>query len=470
MTPRHFIVWGINYAPELTGIAPYNTALCEFLSSQGHRVSMVTSFSYYPEWRKRAEDRRRWSRTDVAKGVSIHRCWHYVPGKPSTVRRILHELSFVTTSLLRILVMPKPDAYVVVSPPLLLGFAAWVASVLKRAPFVFHVQDLQPDTASSMGMLRSGPLLKALYALESLAYRKASRVSGISPGMIRAFERKGVPRAKTLLFPNGVQLKAREPLPQSGAFRERLGICPTDLLAVYSGNLGAKLGVEILLESARFLEHRGIRIVICGDGARRQALEKLGNEMKLTNVIFLPLQPEKEYLEMMEDADVYLVTQLPGSGSLFFPSKLLKGLALSKAIVVVADDDSELTRSAREGRFALVVDPRHPERLANALEHLAKDPEQRRALGRAGRIYVDRFEQKYILSKFEHDLIDLVEETRQGKQLVPVEIGSQPAARESIREFPVDKSRHGEPSSQSQTGSAVGRGLDNDPKPFLHGQ
>jgi len=44
------IVWGINYAPEFTGIAPHSVALCEFLLEQGHDVEMVASFPYYPTW------------------------------------------------------------------------------------------------------------------------------------------------------------------------------------------------------------------------------------------------------------------------------------------------------------------------------------------------------------------------------------------------------------------------------------
>src|SRR5688572_19940991 len=74
-------VWGINYAPEPTGIAPYNTVLCEHLSRTGHDVRMVTSFAYYPSWKKSAEDRRRLYRTDEMRNVPVHRCWHYVPAK-----------------------------------------------------------------------------------------------------------------------------------------------------------------------------------------------------------------------------------------------------------------------------------------------------------------------------------------------------------------------------------------------------
>src|SRR5947209_2114445 len=117
------IVWGINYAPEFTGIAPHSVALCEFLKALGHEVEMVTTFSYYPTWQKRAEDRGQFYRTDVITGVPVHRCWHFVPARVSALKRILHEGTFVFTSTLRALSLTRPDVYVMVSPPLLLGVA-----------------------------------------------------------------------------------------------------------------------------------------------------------------------------------------------------------------------------------------------------------------------------------------------------------------------------------------------------------
>ena len=51
------IVWGINYAPEITGISPHNVAFCEFLEHEGEDVEMITTFAYYPAWRKYPEDR-----------------------------------------------------------------------------------------------------------------------------------------------------------------------------------------------------------------------------------------------------------------------------------------------------------------------------------------------------------------------------------------------------------------------------
>ena len=195
------IVWGINYAPEFAGIAPHNVALCEFLDAEGHEVEMVTSFAYYPTWQKSAEDRGRFYRTDVVNRIPVHRCWHFVPARVSALKRILHEGTFVFTSTLRALFLSAPDVYVIVSPPLLLGTAAWLVGKFKRAPFVFHVQDMQPDAAVGLGMLKANWFTKALYGLEAFAYRKASRVSGITAGMLESFKGKGVPEDKNNKYP-----------------------------------------------------------------------------------------------------------------------------------------------------------------------------------------------------------------------------------------------------------------------------
>ena len=84
------IVWGINYAPEITGISPHNVALCEFLKRRGDDVEMLTTFAYYPAWRKRPEDQGQVYRTDKITGVPVHRCWHYVPKRVSPLKRIIH--------------------------------------------------------------------------------------------------------------------------------------------------------------------------------------------------------------------------------------------------------------------------------------------------------------------------------------------------------------------------------------------
>ena len=405
------IVWGINYAPEITGIAPHNVALCEFLQRYGHDVEMVTTFAYYPAWRKRPEDRHLLCRTDRINDVPVHRCWHFVPRRVFAWKRIVHEATFVLISTMRILLLRRPDVYVVVSPPLLLGAAGWVVATLKRAPFIFHVQDLQPDAAVGLGMLRTGLFTRALYWLEAFAYKHATRVSGISEGIVDAFRRKGVPDRKLILFPNAVVLPADTDIPVRGKFRAKHHFAADDFLAVYAGNLGVKQGLDILLDAADLLgAGKKIRIVIAGDGAAREKLEKEIRDRN--NMSMLPLQYGTDYKELLVDADISLITQQGGSGNAFFPSKLLITLAYSCPVVTVADEESALARAVANGQCGKNILPGHAEQLANCLRKLSEDRQQLRHWGANGRAYVEQFEQRRVLEKFLRELKSLGEKTQ----------------------------------------------------------
>ena len=375
-------VWGINYTPEVTGIAPFNRGLCDNLHAAGHRVRMVTTFSYYPKWRKTDEDSGWLYRTDVLAGVPVHRCWHYVPRRVTALKRIFHELTFAITSTVRMLVLERADVYVVVSPPLLLGPCAWLVTRVRRSRYVFHVQDLQPDAALGLGLLKPGLFTRALYRLEAWAYRGASAVSGISAGMLAAFERKGVPANKRWYFPNWIDSAA--PVPPAGAaaqFRAKYGISGDALLAVYSGNIGNKQGLEILIEAARALGAelaadpmaRPVEILMVGDGAAKPALAAELERSGVTGLKLLPLFEPDDYRAALAAMDVGLITQAAGTGQYFFPSKLLSVLAAGRPVVTVADESSELAAAVAAGGFGRNVLPGRGKALAEVLQELAAD-------------------------------------------------------------------------------------------------
>ncbi len=435
------IVWGINYAPELTGIAPFNTGLCDHLRAAGHEVEMVTTFPYYPFWRKIPGDQGRHFRTDEIDGVPVHRCWHYVPSHATTLRRIWHELSFGLTSLWRVLRLPVADVYVVVSPPLILGPFARMACGLKRRPYVFHVQDLQPDAAVGLGMVSPGLFTRLLYRLEALAYAGAARVSGISSGMISAFQRKGVPEEKRLLFPNWIRwygrscelvMSADQRRDEAGVFRRKYQVPEGAFFVSYSGNLGRKQSLEALLDAAAILYsgflspddrahekvvapptsaipgvEREILIFVVGEGVMRDVLAKRIVDAGLKNVRLMPLLIENDYRAMLAASDVSVILQSSGTGQYFFPSKLLSALSTGTPILSVADEDSELARAVDEGKFGVNVLPAQPDALARALVALANDPAALATM-RENTRWVRRFSPEAVLEPFERELRKVV--------------------------------------------------------------
>ena len=400
------LVWGVNYHPEQVGIAPYNTALCEHLKREGHDVEMVSTFAYYPMWRKAAEDRRQVYRGDTINGVPVHRCWHYVPRAPSGLRRIVHEATFVAVSTPRALLLKRADVIVVVSPPLLLGAAAWLVGRLKGTPHVLHIQDLQPDAAVELGMMDSKWFIGLMRRLERFSYRKAARVSVISEGMLHSLEARGVERLA--YFPNWVATRGTEP----GAFRAKWGIGRDEFVLLYSGNIGIKQGIETIVEAAA--RATDVRLIICGDGAARPGLEKWIAAHAPGNVMLLPLQPDEDYRRMMADADVCVICQRAGTGAAFFPSKLLASVAFGKPVLAVADRESDLSRVVREEGLGISVATEDIEAVAEMMRGLRGNPAKLEECARNGRAFAARFEEGRVLGEFEKLLKELAEPKRIG--------------------------------------------------------
>jgi len=403
-------MWAINYSPELTGIAPYNAEFCEYFAERGHDIHVVTTFPYYPEWKKRDEDKRKVYQISRINKVFVHRCWHFVPERVTSLARILHEFSYLTISMMVMIFLRRPDFYFVVSPPLPLGFTAWIISRLRGRPFVFHVQDLQPDAAVTLGMLGNSTLIDFLYRLERQSYKKAGLVSGITTDMLRAFKNKGVPPFKRMWVPNWISGTSHAtPRPPKGRFRQRHGIASEVMTVTYSGNLGMKQGLGIIAETALILKERdlekNILFIVAGEGAAREEIRSEISKHKLHNIYLLPLQPIEQFYEMLEDADITLVTQKSGSGRAFFPSKCLTLMARSRPVLGICDQDSPLTEAIEQSGAGWVIPPDQPRQLAEFLhQRFQQDPSEREEKGERAFRWISQFTRESVLSELEKSL------------------------------------------------------------------
>jgi colanic acid biosynthesis glycosyl transferase WcaI len=383
------LVLGINYWPEDTGIAVFNTGRCEFLAARGHDVTMCTGFPYYPYWRLASAYRGRIFAREALNGVSILRSYVYVPQRVSSVARVLHEASFIASATLRAIGSQRPDVLLTVSPPL--GLAA-TAGLLSRAwgiPYVFHVPDLQPDAALDLGMLPAGRLTQLLYGVERLAYRNAALVSTLTEAMQDRIVAKGIAREKVVRFPDWAD-PAFFDVPRPGGaatFRKTYGIGDR-FLVVHAGNMGVKQGLDVVLDAALLSRDRPeILYLLVGDGAVRRPLELRARRMGLTNVQFLPLQPRDVFLDMLAATDVGLVTQHEAVADVVFPSKVLTLFAAGRCVLASVRATSEVARVVRAAGAGGVVQPGNPRALVDAIVAVRADGATRRTMAKHARAH-----------------------------------------------------------------------------------
>jgi colanic acid biosynthesis glycosyl transferase WcaI len=403
------LIHGINFHPEAAGVGKYSGEMAHWLAAAGHEVRVVTAPPSFPQWRV-TPGYRAW-RYDwqplpaQPKRLEVCRCPTWVPKNPKGIKRLLHLASFALSSLPVMLWQMRwqPDLVLLVEPTFCCAPQALLTARLSGAKAWLHIQDFEVDAAFELGDLTSSRGQVLARALERWLLRKFDRVSAISGQMVGRLILKGVDQSRCVYFPNWVDTRTIYPFPNPSSLRRELGIADNVVVALYSGSMGKKQGLDLLVDTARQLLHRSdLRFVFCGDGSyRRVFVEKARG---LPNITILPFQPPERLNELLNLADIHLLPQRAGAADLVMPSKLTGMLASGRPVLATAMHGTELA-NAVQGR-GIVVPPGDLDAFASALLELAADSDLRLTLGQAARTYaVSHLNRDEILHRFERSML-----------------------------------------------------------------
>ena len=419
--PLRIVVLGAYYSPELIGIGKYSGEMTRWLRDAGHEVHMIAAPPHYPGWRvhppyralqfKREEMPRPddvGSPSDRPIGsLTVWRCPIFEPDPPSGARRLIYQISLALSSLpvmLR-LTFRRPHVVIVVTPPLLTATVTRLWAWLCGAKAWLHIQDLEVDAAFDLGLLKGARLRAFALWCERQLMARFNRVSTISSKMRERVLDKGIQERRVRMLENWVDLDIVKPMPADTAYRNELQLPDDCKVVLYSGNLGAKQGLDILVDAAIALRERSdICFLIVGEGPAKAGL--MERAVGLKNVRFLTLQPFERLNELLATAAIHALPQLAAAADLVMPSKLGGMLASGRAIVAAADVDSQVGQIVREA--GLVVPPEVTSSFVDAVERLADDDTLRLTLGRRARALAEeRLAIDRILEAFESELYEL---------------------------------------------------------------
>ncbi len=389
------LIHGINYTPEQIGIGKYTGEMAAWLAKQGHEVRVVTAPPYYPLWRvPQGYSAWRYRRESLA-GVSVFRCPLWVPRKPTALKRLLHLASFAITSFPVMMRQAfwKPDIVMTVEPPLFCAPQALLASRLSGAKAWLHIQDFEVAAFFGLGFASSGFLKKCVTNIEGWLMRRFDLVSSISNAMIKRLTDLRVPEHSTYLFPNWVDTASIRPGPKGNDLRRAWGISDDKKIILYSGNLGKKQGLDMILEAAEGIarDYPEVVFLIVGDGATKSDLVADADRRGLRNVLFKPVQPVEKLPALLASANIHLVIQKRGAADAVMPSKLTGIFAAGGYTIITADRETELGRvvSGNPG-IAELVEPENSGAFLEALLLLLRRNESTPPHNHIARGYAER--------------------------------------------------------------------------------
>jgi glycosyltransferase involved in cell wall biosynthesis len=215
----------------------------------------------------------------------------------------------------------------------------------------------------------------------------------------KMIEVEGVDPAKIRLIPNGI------PSPANGAgadVRTELGIEPGAPVLGVVCELRAQKALEVLFEAAALLlvEFPTLKVLVAGDGPERARLEEGARRLGVADtVLFLGIRRDVPAVLAAVDVAV-LSSDYEGS-----PLSVMEYMAAAKP--VVSTRVGGVPELVAEDVHGLLVEPRDPEALAEAVARLLRDPALARRLGAEGR---RRQQREFSLEAMVGRIEDLYEE------------------------------------------------------------
>ncbi len=377
------------FPPEMGAPAARVHELSREWAGRGQEVTVLTAFAHHPLGIKAAGDRWRVTRRERHGGVDVVRAYVYASPNKRTLKRMLSYASFmfsaVVVGLLRI---RRSDVVVATSPQLLCACAGYLLARVLRAPFVFEVRDLWPESILAVGAMRQNLVVRGLRRAARHLYRASDRIVTVGEGYQRQIHaRYGIPFDKMDEIPNGVDTALFIPGQKHNEVRREYG-WGERFVVMYLGTHGMAHALHVVLEAAAsFRDDPSKLFVLVGEGAEKESLKRLAGEWRLTNVQFIDLQPKRRVPLFYSACDLGLV--MLRAAPLFqdvLPSKIFEYLAMQRPILISVDGQArKLVESSGGGIY---VPPEDAPALIADVERLSKKAGELERMGRSGRRFV----------------------------------------------------------------------------------
>lgn len=399
----------LNYPPEPTGIASYTGALAAGLARDGLEVTAHVAHPHYPEWEIH-DGYGQWTSAEHIDGVSVRRRLHYIPQPPRGVRRLLSELTFG----MRLVCggWGHPRVVIALSPPL---FAmALVVLRLRLTPqppkLIAWVQDIYSLGLAETG--EGGELVRRITRwVEARTLGQADRIVVLHQRFADFLVNDlGLSACKVRVMRNWTHLEQRGAVDADSA-KAALGWPRGVTLAVHTGNMGAKQGLENVVDAARIADERSapVHFILVGDGGERRALEDYARG--ISRITFVDPLDDADYRLALGAADVLLVNEKPGVSAMAMPCKLTSYFDSGRPVVAATDRDGITASELTEADAGVVVAAGEPAELLDAVLSMGADSEAALRYGLNGRRHREQvLDQRVAIRNWQTLINSLVDE------------------------------------------------------------
>lgn len=349
-----------NFPPEINAPASRTYDHCKEWVRRGDEVTVITCAPNFPQGKVYEGYKNKWRQEEMIDGIRVIRVWSYIVANKGFVKRTLDFISYSVTAFFAGLFI-KTDVIIATSPQFFTALCGRTLAFWKRKPWVMEVRDLWPESIKTVGAMRDNLFIRFFEWQEMRCYNSAKSIIVVTDSFKQILATRGIPEDKIHIVKNGVNRDLFRPIPKDEPLIRQLGLRGKRVIG-YIGTHGMAHKLDFILRCAAKLnnESNNYHFLLIGDGAEKQNLMSLKDELGCKNVTMLDSVSKQEVKRYISILDISLINLK--KSELFttvIPSKIFENAAMGIPILIGVDGEARRLIEGYEAGIAFDPENEH---------------------------------------------------------------------------------------------------------------
>lgn len=402
MAKKNLLIYAHYYIPDPASTGQILRELAEGMLDKFN----ITVICVVPSYLGTIEDKYKTQKyyKDNINGVNVLRIRVPEFRKANKKSRIKNIVSYFFGAIAATFKVGKMDyVFSISQPPILGGLLGVWGKWVKRAKYIYNIQDFNPEQVLAVGYSKNRLITDAMMWFDKFSCMQSSLIITVGRDLVETVENrfKGKKVPKTVMINNWTDGKEIYPLPEEHPkvveFKKKYGL-DGKFVIMYSGNIGLYYDLENLI---KVIEHfrpedkttddREIIFAFVGAGTVLDKLTLYVKDHQMKNVVFIPYQDKADLIYSLNAGDIHWCVNAKGIKGVSCPSKAYGIMAAGKAIIGVLESGTEVRGLIEDCNCGKCCEPGDYVEVANIIrwyiENANSDEEKK--MGMRGRKFLE---------------------------------------------------------------------------------
>ncbi|MFN1216406.1 glycosyltransferase family 4 protein [Chryseobacterium kwangjuense] len=342
---KKVLIHSIVFAPDAVSTAYLYNDIAYNLKKNGFEVEVLSTMPHYNKVESDLVKTKFQKKilglyyTSDYKGIKVY----HVPQKKynSVLLRGFIMIYWHVLSFFLGLKIKNVDVVISPSPPLTIALVSIALAKLKKARFIYNVQEIYPDFFVNQGKMKSKSVLKILKKLERFVYKHSDSLITIDNNFRDTLAQRMEDPEKIEIIANFVDTELYHPILHPVVNRSVFPENDT-LKVMYAGNIGFAQDWEPLIEVAKRTRELPVTYFVIGDGACRSWLKDEIEKYQLNNISLIDYQARESIPHIINYADLHFIFMNKKLEKDGLPSKVYTIMACKKPLLVISNKNTPL--------------------------------------------------------------------------------------------------------------------------------